>query len=297
MDVEARTVQPIARLGARVPPGPLTRLLRDRAGLGGLALILVVAIAAFLGPWLAPDDPNIVDPASKLLGPGPRHPLGTDQLGRDELSRLLYGARLSLSAATLAAGAMLLIGVAAGVTAGYYGGLLDHSLMRLVDILLAFPGLVLALAIAGTLGPSFGNLLLSVVVAGWAGYARLVRGVALSVRRQPYIEAAHAMGASRRRVIVRHLLPNLVGPVVVLWTLDLGRLLLTLAGLSFLGLGIQPPTAEWGSMLNQGRPYLDRAPQMMLYPGLAITLTVLAFNLFGDGLRDALDPRLRSVMR
>jgi len=269
-------------------------LLHDRVGAGGLALILSFLLVAALGPMLAPQNPNAVDPVDKLAGPSRAHLLGTDHLGRDELSRLLHGARPSLGAALVAASAMLLIGLAVGVIAGYYGGLLDHALMRVVDVLLAFPTLVLALAITGTLGPGLGHLLVGVIAIGWAGYARVVRGVALTLRTQPFVEAARAVGAPDARLIGRHLLPNLIAPVIVLWTLDLGRLLLTLAGLSFLGLGIPSPQAEWGSMLNLGRPYLERAPLLMVYPGLAIGLAVFGFNLLGDGLRDALDPRLRT---
>lgn len=293
MAADLSTALPASRAQRRPPTGAVQRLLHDRVGVGGLTLILVFALVVAVGPALAPAKPNVVNPADKLAPPSRAHLLGTDQLGRDELSRLLYGARPSLGAALLAASVMLLIGVTVGVVAGYYGGVLDHTVMRVVDVLLAFPTLVLALAIIGTLGAGLGHLLIGVIAIGWAGYARVVRGVTLSLRSQSFVEAARSVGASDRRLIVRHLLPNVISPVMVLWTLDLGRLLLTLAGLSFLGLGIPPPAAEWGSMLNQGRPYLARAPLLMVYPGMAISLAVLGFNLLGDGLRDALDPRLR----
>ena len=188
---------------------------------------------------------------------------------------------------------VLLIGVSAGAIAGYAGGWMDMAIMRLVDLLLAFPLLVLALAITGFIGVGMGSVLVGVVSVWWASYARIVRGLVLSLRERPFVEAARAMGASPARIVIRHLLPNVLPPIIVLATLEMGSLLLVISGLNFLGLGVQPPTPEWGAMLNDGRPFLRSAPQLMIYPGLAISLAVMGFNLLGDGLRDRLDPRLK----
>jgi peptide/nickel transport system permease protein len=209
------------------------------------------------------------------------------------LSRLLYGARVSLTAATAASVLVLLIGVSVGAIAGYAGGWVDMAIMRIVDLLLAFPLLVLALAITGFIGVGMGSVLAGVVSVWWASYARIVRGLVLSLRERPFVEAARAMGASPARIVIRHLLPNVLPPIIVLATLEMGSLLLVISGLNFLGLGVQPPTPEWGAMLNDGRPFLRSAPQLMIYPGLAICLAVMGFNLLGDGLRDRLDPRLK----
>lgn len=232
-----------------------------------------------------------------LRGPQPVAPLGTDNLGRDTLSRLLFGAQLSLSTAVLTTLAITLIGIAVGLVSGYYGGFVDAAIMRVVDVLLALPRLVLALAITGILGVGLVNLIIAIVAVGWADYSRVVRGLVLGLRERPFVEGARAVGASPARIMIRHVAPNLVGQVIVLSTLDLGAILLTLSGLSFLGLGVRPPTPEWGSMLAEGKNFLDRAPQLMLWPGLAISLVVLGFNLLGDGMRDLLDPRFRDRRR
>jgi ABC-type dipeptide/oligopeptide/nickel transport system permease subunit len=255
----------------------------------------LVTLAAVFAPLLAPHDPAAVDVVRKLEPASREFPLGTDHLGRDMLSRLLHGARLSLGTAVLAAAAIAATGLVLGMIAGYAGGVADAVISRVIDVLLAFPGLLLALALTGVLGPSLRNLMLAVVVVSWAGYARVVRGAVLAEREHAYVEAARATGASTRRVIVRHLLPNIVAPIVVLTTLDMAAILLGISALSFLGLGVQPPAAEWGAMLAEARPYLSRAPNLMLFPGAAIFLTALAFNLIGDGLRDALDPRVRRL--
>lgn len=257
----------------------------------GLGLALVFVLGAVAAPVLAPNDPTALDPLLALQGPSVEFPLGTDNLGRCILSRLLYGSRISLGTATLATMMIMTIGVTLGAISGYYGGWIDAVLMRVVDVLLAFPGLVVALAIAGTLGPSVVHAMLGLVSIWWVGYARVVRGLVLSVRERPFVESARAMGASNLWILWRHVVPNVVLPVVVLATLELGQLILAIAALNFLGLGAKPPTPEWGAMLNEGRPYLQLAPQLMIYPGLAITLVVLGFNLLGDGLRDLLDPR------
>jgi ABC-type dipeptide/oligopeptide/nickel transport system permease subunit len=259
----------------------------------GLALVVAFIFIALAAPLLAPYDPTKLHPAQVLAGPSRQFLLGTDNLGRDILSRLLYGSRLSLGTAALAAALIMTIGVTLGAVSGYFRGFVDTLVMRIVDVLLAFPSLVVALAIAGVLGPSVMHAMLGLVCVWWVGYARVVRGLVLSVRERPYVEAARTIGANNARVLWRHIMPNVVPPVIVLATLEIGQLLLAIAGLNFLGLGAQPPTPEWGAMLNEGRPFLQIAPQLMIYPGLAISLVVLGFNLLGDGLRDALDPRLR----
>jgi peptide/nickel transport system permease protein len=239
---------------------------------------------------LAPYSPIEPHYESALQGPSREFLLGTDGLGRDELSRLLFGARISLASVTLAAVAITLLGVAIGLVSGFNGGVVDGGIQRVIDVLLAFPSLVLALAIVGVLGPSIRSVLIAVVAVHWVSYARLVRGMVLSARNQPYVESAVALGARSWRLMFREILPNVVPPVVILATLEMGGLLLSISALSFLGLGAQPPTPEWGTMLNQARPYFQSHPYLMIAPGIAITLTVLAFNLLGDGLRDALDP-------
>jgi peptide/nickel transport system permease protein len=258
----------------------------------GLGIVLAVLAGALAAPLLAPHDPTAVSLEHRLLGASGQFPLGTDHLGRDELSRLLYGARTTLGAALVVLAVVMGIAIAVGTVSGYFGGWLDSLLMGLVDLLLAFPGLVLAVAIAGTLGPGLLNLLVAMAAVWWAGYARLIRGMVLAARQREYVEAARAAGASHRRIMALHIWPNILGPVVVLVTLDLGWIVLGISGLSFLGLGAQPPTPEWGAMLNDARPFLQTAPRLLLAPGAAIALVVLGFNLLGDGLRDLLDPRL-----
>jgi peptide/nickel transport system permease protein len=275
--------------------GVPARLLRDRAAVVGLLLVALAVCAAAGAPVLALHDPAAVNPACALEGPSRDHPLGTDNLGRDLLSRFLYGARPSLGTAALASVLIMTIGVVMGTLSGYYGGWLDVLTMRVVDVLLAFPSLILALAIAGVLGPGLAHVMIGMTVVWWVEYARIVRGLVLSVRERQFVEAARSMGASPGRVIRRHLLPNVISPVLVLASLEMGGLILAISGLNFLGLGVQPPTPEWGAMLNEGRAFLMTAPQLIIYPGLAISLVVIGFNLLGDGLRDALDPRLRSV--
>ena len=267
------------------------RLLRDRSALVGLVILVLLVLAAVLAPVLAPYSPAEPHYELALRGPGRGFLLGTDGLGRDELSRLLFGARISLASVTLAAAAITLLGVSIGLLSGYQGGIVDGLIQRVIDVLLAVPSLVLALAIAGMLGPSMRSVLIGVVAVHWVSYARLVRGMVLSARNQPYVESSIALGARSGRVMFHEILPNVVPPVVVLATLEMGGLLLSISSLSFLGLGAQPPTPEWGTMLNQARPFFQSHPHLMIAPGVAITLTVLAFNLLGDGLRDALDPR------
>ncbi|MGI9076795.1 MAG: nickel transporter permease [Gemmatimonadaceae bacterium] len=271
-------------------PGILIRRRSILIGLGIVALFILAAVAA---PLLTPHDPAAIDAARRLEGSSFQHPLGTDNLGRDLLSRLLYGSRWSLGTVAVATALIMSIGVTVGVVAGFFGGIIDKLLMRVVDVLLAVPSLLLALAIAGTLGPGSRNVMAAMVFVWWASYARVVRGLVLALRERRFIEAARSLGASERYMVLRHILPNVISPVIVLATVEMGELILALSGLSFLGLGAQPPTPEWGSMLNDGRPFFLTAPQLMIYPGLAISLLVIGFNVLGDGLRDELDPRLR----
>ena len=275
----------------------LRGLLRDRTAVVGLVLVGLLTLAAVLAPLLSPHDPDAVDVARKFLPPSREFPLGTDHLGRDVLSRLLFGARLSIGSTVVATLIISAIGVAVGVLVGWYRGIVDSAFGRLLDIFLAFPPFLLALAVTALLGPGLDNVMVAIVLAWWPIYARIVRSAVLSERSKTYIESARAVGSSSARIIRRHVLPNIVGPIVVLTTLDLGTVMLGISGFSFLGLGVKPPTAEWGAMLSEGRTYLSRAPNMMFFPGAAIFLMVLGFNLLGDGLRDVLDPRTRAGRR
>lgn len=271
----------------------LRSVLNDRSAVAGLGILLVVSLAAIGADVIALYSPTELDPTANLAPPSTDHWLGTDNLGRDLFSRIVYGARWTLGAAGLAATGIVVLGVTIGMLAGYFGGLIDDLLMRLVDVLLAFPSIILALAIVGMLGPSLSNVLIGMVAVWWVDYARVVRGLTLRVVQNDYVLAAHCSGCARPRMIFRHVLPNVIPPVIVLATLELGALMLAISGLSFLGLGAQPPTPEWGTMLSDGRLFFLNAPQLMMYPGIAITLVVLGCNLLGDGLRDALDPRDR----
>jgi peptide/nickel transport system permease protein len=275
----------------------LRRLTGDAGARLGVVLALLCLVLAAAGPALAPHDPLEVT-TDRLQGISGSHLLGTDGLGRDLFSRLLHGARLSLGAAGLAAAAVTAIGLLVGLVAGYFGGLVDKALMRLVDIVLAIPGLVLALAVAGLFArPTLAAVMLALIAVWWAPYARIVRGLVLTVRERGFVQAARSLGASDGRVLARHIVPNVVSPVLVLATLDVGQLLLAISGLTFLGVGAPPPTPEWGGMLNEGRVYFLSNPHVVLVPGLAISLAVLGFNLLGDAMRDALDPRIEVVPR
>ena len=260
--------------------------------IAGAVILLVFATCAALAPWIAPRDPARQDLPRALEGPSAGHPLGQDRLGRDVLARLVYGARVSLSVGFAVVAVSLAIGLLLGSLAGYFGGLVDAGIMRIVDVLLSFPGILLIIAIAGVLGPSLRHVVLALAVLGWTGFARLVRGQILSLREREFILAARAIGAGPARIIVRHLLPNLMGPVIVQATFGIAGVILAESSLSFLGLGPQDvPT--WGRMLQEGTDYLLFAPHLSIFPGLAIALTVLAFNFLGDGLRDRLDPKTR----
>ncbi|GAC1654465.1 MAG: ABC transporter permease [Gemmatimonadaceae bacterium] len=265
-------------------------LLTRRSTRVGFAIVVALAFVALLAPWLAPHDPTLIEPASGFAGSSGSHWLGTDNLGRDVLSRLIYGARWSLGVVLAATLLIMSVGVTVGVTAGYFGGLLDDGLMRVVDTILSVPSLLLGLAIVGTLGPGIGSVMIGLASIWWVSYSRVVRGLVLSLRERPFVDASRALGATDHRIIVRHILPSILPAVAVLASLEMGELVLAISALSFLGLGVQPPTPEWGAMLSDGRSFFFTAPQLMLYPGFVISVAVLGFNLLGDGLRDALDP-------
>lgn len=270
----------------------LRRFLREPLSLVGMAIVLTTVLAIAFAPSVSPYEPNEQDVLNSLESPSAEHPLGTDQLGRDNLSRLLHGGRWSLGIATVATVIVMVVGMALGLLAGYVGRWTDAVVMRAVDVMLALPTLLLVLAIIGTLGTSVPLLLFAIVVSTWQQYARVMRGLVLSMREREFILSARAVGASHLRIMVRHILPNTISPVVVLASLQIGNLVLLLAALGFLGFGVQPPAPEWGTMLNEARVHFRANPQQMLYPGAAITVAVLGFNLLGDGLRDVLDPRM-----
>jgi len=266
---------------------------RNRLAAGALAAIALAIVAALAAPWLPLPDPDAVDTPSRLQTPGtPGHPLGTDEFGRDLLSRLVWGARVSLLAGVGTAAAAMLMGVSLGLLAGYYRGWVETLIMRFTDILMAFPFILLAIAIVGGLGPGLRNAMIAIAIVGFPLYTRLVRGVVLSLREREFVEAARALGAGNGVILGRHILPHLLSPVIVAFSLDVGVKILATAGLSFLGLGTQPPTADWGSMLATGRQFVVLSPHVALLPGLAIFVIVLALNMVGDALRDLLDPRL-----
>ena len=267
------------------------RLRRDEPAVVGLVLVALFAVVAVAAPLVATHDPLVTDPRATLAGPSRAHLLGTDNLGRDVFSRLVFGSRLSLGTAVLAAFVVLTIGVAGGRGAGMGGGWVDALSLRVVDGLLAFPSLILILTIAGTLRRGLVSVVIGFAAVSWAGYARLVRGLVLQLRNRPFIEAARAVGASPFRIGLRHVLPNVLGPVIVLLTTELGTFVVAVSALSFLGVGAQPPAPEWGTMLNEGRRFLLSDPNLMVFPGVAITLVALGFNLLGEGIRDALDPK------
>ena len=274
------------RLVARAP------ILANPLNLVAIALIVILAACALLAPVLAPYDPLAQDLAVRLKPPSPEHWLGSDSLGRDIASRILYGARISLLVGVVVVASAGVFGTFVGLVAGYAGGLVDEALMRLTEVFLAFPALILAMAIAGALGPSLTNAIIAIAAVTWAVYARLVRGQILSLRQREFVEAARAMGASRRRIVLRHLLPNTLAPLMVQASFDMGSSIIAAAGLSFIGFGAQPPTPEWGVMISEGRNFISTQPWLSLFPGVAILLAVGSFNLLGDGLRDAFDPRL-----
>jgi peptide/nickel transport system permease protein len=266
------------------------RLKKHKLALLGGGVILILCLMAVLAPWLAPHDPLSQNLQDRLLPPGGGYPLGTDNLGRCVASRIIYGSRVTLQVGVMVVLITATVGILAGSAAGYLGGWLDELIMRGVDILLAFPGLILSLAIAGILGPSLYSIMLALSLVGWTGYARVVRGSILSAKEKDYVLAARSLGIKDKSLLLHHIMPNILAPVIVMATMGMAHVMLSAAALSFLGLGLQPPYPEWGSMLNAGRPFMRTAPHLTVFPGLAIMLTVMAFNFLGDGLRDALDP-------
>jgi peptide/nickel transport system permease protein len=274
----------------------MKRLLQNFAFTSGALLTVALIFVALAAPLLAPFDPDVQDTSRRLEAPSTQHLLGLDDLGRDVLSRIVFGARVSLRVGFSVVVIGSLIGVALGAMAGYFGGAWDVTIMRICDILLAFPGILLAIALVAVLGPSLNNVILALAAINWVGYARLVRGQVLKVREMEYVTAAKALGARSPRVITRHVLPNVINPVIVMATLGLAGAILAEAALSFLGLGVQPPTPSWGAMLTSGRQYLGIANHLAIFPGAAIMLAVMGLNFLGDGLIDALDPKYRKRM-
>lgn len=267
------------------------RFGRNRGAMIGLIVVAIVVACAVLAPWIAPEPPTLQNLARQDEPPGRKLPFGADQLGRNILSRIIYGGQVALGVGTVAVGAAVLVGLLIGMNAGYFGGWIDEVLMRIMDVLLAFPYLLLAIAIVASIGPGLQNTMIAIAVWLTPTYARLCRGVVLSVKEAYFVEAAKAIGARAPAIMWRHLLPNCFTPILVQTTLDFARAILMEAGLSFLGYGVQPPTASWGSMIAEGRNELLVAPHIATIPGLAIVVTVLSLNLVGDGLREALDRR------
>ena len=270
-------------------------LKRRRLAMVGGAVIALLVLLGIAGPWIAPYDPLDQDLSKSLQSPSWAHWFGTDSFGRDILSRVLYGARISLLVGIVSQGIAFSLGVAMGLVSGYYGGKVDALIMRLADVTLAFPTLLLLIAITAAFQPSLAVVFVAIGVVGWAGLARLVRSQTLVVRELDFVQAARALGMNDLRLLTRHVLPNTLAPAIIAVTLGMAGAILLEAALSFIGLGAQPPTPSWGSMISDGRDFLRTAPWISVFPGLAIGLVVLGFNLFGDGLRDAMDPRLRGV--
>jgi peptide/nickel transport system permease protein len=275
------------------------RLARRRTALFGAIVVVLVLATALAAPWLSPFDPIAQDIGHRLKSPGWRdaagrlHPLGTDHLGRDLLARVIFGAQPALLVASAAVLISGVLGMAAGLLGGYFGGRVDDVLMRLADVQLAFPFILLAIAVIGVLGPSLPTIIVVIGVSSWVVYARVVRGVVLTLREREFVQAARALGGGDARIVMRHILPNAFAPWLVVATLDMARVIVIESALSFLGLGVQPPTPTWGGMLADGRVYITTAWWLATFPGLAILVTVLGIQLFGDGLRDTLDPRLK----
>ena len=271
----------------------LSRVRRNRLALFGAAILICLCVLAVFADFIAPYSYEEQDLLISLEPPSREHPFGADEFGRDILSRVIHGARVSLQVGFVAVGIGMIFGGLLGAVAGFYGKRTDNVIMRTMDILLSIPSTLLAIAIAASLGPGLFNLMVAVGIASVPRYARIVRGSVLSIRNQEFIEAAKAVGSSDARIIVRHVLPNCMAPVIVQATLGVASAILNTAGLSFIGLGIQPPIPEWGAMLSSGRTYIRDFPHITLFPGLAIMMTILALNFVGDGLRDALDPKLK----
>ena len=267
---------------------------RNRLAMTGMVLVAIFILFALFAPWIAPKDPAAINLPLRLQGPSVAHWFGTDELGRDILSRLIYGARISMLVGGSVVAGSLLLGLIFGSIAGYYGGWADKFFNVIVmNAFLSFPGILLAIAFVAFLGPGIFNLILALCIGGWVGYARLVRAQVLAVKEKEFVEAARALGASDWRIVTRHILPNIIQPVIVQAAIGMAGAVLAEATLSFLGLGVPPPTASWGSMLNDGRSHLFEAPHLVLFPAAAVMLAVLSFNFIGDALRDYMDPRSR----
>ncbi len=260
----------------------------------GVIMVVIFLLCAVFAPWIAPHDPAQIDLPARLMAPSASHWFGTDELGRDILSRIIYGARISMLVGSCVVAASLTLGLIFGSMAGYYGGVTDRVLNVVVmNAFMSFPGILLAIAFVAFLGPGIFNLILALSIGGWVGYARLVRAQVLAVREREFVEAARALGASDLRIIVRHILPNIIQPIIVQAAIGMAGAILAEATMSFLGLGVPPPAASWGSMLNDARSHLFDSPHLVLFPAAAVMLAVLSFNFIGDGLRDYLDPRSR----
>ncbi|MBM3699412.1 MAG: ABC transporter permease [Actinobacteria bacterium] len=259
----------------------------------GLSIVLLLVIIAIFAPLIAPFDPISRVKEDSLLGPGRTYWFGTDLLGRDILSRVIYGSRVSLEVGIIAVGISVIIGLLMGALSGYFGGASDAIIMRVADIFFAFPYILGAIAIMTVLGPGIINIFIAIGLLGWASFARIFRGSILSIKNKEYIEAARALGASNYRIITKHIFPNSFAPIIVYATMNVGTAIIVEAALSFLGIGVQPPTPAWGKMLSESLDYIDIAPWMMIFPGLVILITVLGFVLLGDGLRDAFDPKMK----
>ncbi|MGI6358288.1 MAG: ABC transporter permease [Bacillota bacterium] len=270
----------------------LSRLFHHRLAFAGVIVLIILSLLAIFAPWLAPNDPEEPHTAERLQGPSWQYPLGQDALGRCILSRMLYGARVSLTVGLLAGVLSLGVGIIFGSAAGYFGGWVDLLIMRLAEIFMTIPQFLLVIAAVAIIGPSFNSILVVIGLSSWTGYARVLRGEILAVKQKPFVEAARAYGSSHWRVLTKHVLPNCWSPLIVMVTMNVASVILLESSLSFLGFGIQEPQASWGSILSQGRVYFQTAPHIATFPGVAIMMAVLAFNLLGDGLRDALDPKL-----
>lgn len=271
----------------------IRRLLKNKAAVIGGIVILIVILVGLFGPLLMKTDPNAQNLLNKLQPPSKENWFGTDNYGRDIFTRIIYGTNLTLRVGFLSVFIGGVIGVVLGIVAGFYGGFIDTIIMRVMDVLLAFPGILLALAIVSVLGGSLFNVIIAVGIFSVPAFARIVRGSTLQVKKLEYIDAVRALGASDMRIIFKHILPNILSPIIVQGTMRIATAILTASGLAFLGLGAQPPVAEWGAMLSDGRTYMLDASHMVLFPGMMIVIVVLAFNIFGDGLRDALDPKMK----
>lgn len=293
MDTVQATKQRIVR-GRSLWREAFGRLLRNPGTLTGLVLLAVLVLVALSAPVITSYDPVALAPRDRLQAPSTTHFFGTDTFGRDVFTRVVYGGRISLQIGFIAVAIASLLGVTFGLLAGYYGGVVDNLIMRLIDVMLAFPGILLALAIVAILGPNLVNAMIAVGISAAPTYARVVRGAVLQTKEQAYVEAIIQGGARTWRILLLHILPNILGPIVVIATLGVANAIIAGAALSFLGLGAEPPTPEWGLMLSDGRSYLRHAWWITTFPGLAIMITVLSINLIGDGLRDALDPRMQT---